>query len=79
MVVDPGNVAQAEEFVQGIGIRVVKGHCYLEGFIGDREVEERWLGDKVMGWAESVETLAGVSCKYPQSAYVGLQKSIQKE
>ena len=39
----------------------------------------RWLADKIMGWAESVETLAGVSRKHPQSAYAGLQKSLHQE
>ena len=34
---------------------------------------------KVEGWSESVETLAGVSCKHPQSVYSRLQKSIQQE
>ena len=59
----PGNVARAEEFFRGMGIQVVMGHRYLGGFIGDKEAKERWLGDKITGWAESVETLAGVSCK----------------
>ena len=58
---------------------MVTGHCYLGGFIGDREAEERWLGEKSTGWAESVEILAGVSRKHPQSAYAGLQKSLQQE
>ena len=31
------------------------------------------------GWAESVRTLAGVARKHPQSAYKGLQKSLQQE
>ena len=31
------------------------------------------------GWAESVRTLAGVARKHPQSAYAGLQKSLQQE
>ena len=30
-------------------------------------------------WAESVRTLAMVACKHPQSAYAGLQKSLQQE
>ena len=32
-----------------------------------------------MGWPESVETLAEVFRKHPQSAYAGLQKSLQQE
>ena len=37
------------------------------------------MSDKVTGWAESVETLARVSCKHLQSAYAGLQKSLEQE
>ena len=37
------NVAQAEEFFWGMEIKVVTGHHYLGGFIGDREAEKRWL------------------------------------
>ena len=37
------------------------------------------MGDKIMGWAESVENLPGFSRKHSQSAYAGLQKSLQKE
>ena len=62
-----------------MGILVVTGHCYLGVFIGDRKSEERWLGDKITGWAESVETLTGVSHNHLQSAYAGLQKSLQQE
>ena len=58
---------------------MMTGNHYLGGFIGDREAEERWLVDKITGLAESVDTLAGVSHKHPQSAYVGLQKSLQQE
>ena len=65
LVVAPGNVSRVEEFFQGVGIRVVMGHHYLGGFIGDREAEERWLADKITGRAESVETLARVSRKHP--------------
>ena len=43
LVVAPGNVARAEEFFWGWGIKVVMGHRYLGGYIGDREAEGRWL------------------------------------
>ena len=39
LVVAPGNVAQAEEHLRGIGIRVVTGHRYLGGFLGDVSAE----------------------------------------
>ena len=73
------NVGRAEEFFRGMGIKVVTGHRYLGGFIGDSKAEKRWLAGKVTGWTELVETLARVSRKHLQSAYTGLQKSLQQE
>ena len=78
LVVAPGNVAQAEEHFRGLGIRVVTGHHYLGGFVGDADAEREWLKEKVQGWKESVNVLAGISHKYPKSAYAGLQKSLQQ-
>ena len=37
------------------------------------------MQEKVEGWAGSVRILAGVARKHPQSAYAGLQKSLQQE
>ena len=34
---------------------------------------------KIKGWTESVAILAGVAPKHPQSAYTGMQKSLQQE
>ena len=79
LVVPPRNVAQSEELFWGIGIKVVMGHRYIGGLIGESEAEKRCLAGKVTGWAESVETHAGVSRKHPQSACAGLQKSLQQE
>ena len=58
---------------------MVTGNIYLGGFIWESKAEKRWLAGKVTGWADSVETLAGVSCKHLQSTYAGLQKSLQQE
>ena len=58
---------------------MVTGSRYLGGFVGERETEGQWMQEKVEGWAESVRTLAGVARKHPQSAYAGLQKSLQQE
>ena len=38
----PGNVARAEVHFRGLGIRVVTGHRYLGGFIGDTAAEQDW-------------------------------------
>ena len=55
------------------------GSRYLRGFIKDGAAENIWLDGKVEGWADSVGNLAGVYRKHPQSAYDGLQKSLQQE
>ena len=62
-----------------MGIQVDTGSLYLGGFIGERETEGQWVQTKVVGWADSVRTLAGVSRNHPQSAYAGLQNSLQQE
>ena len=49
LVVATGNVSQAEEHFRGLGIRVVTGHGYLRGYIGDREAEGSWLEAKIKG------------------------------
>ena len=48
-VVAPGNVARAQENFRGLGIRVVTGHRYLGGFIGDADAERGWLREKIRG------------------------------
>ena len=79
LVVSEQNVPRAKEYFRGMSVHVVTGSRYLGGFIGERETEDQWIQAKVEGWAESVRTLAGVSRKHPQSAYAGLQKSLQQE
>ena len=41
LVVAPGNVTWAEEHFRGLGIRVVTGHQYLGGVIGDAAAERK--------------------------------------
>ena len=79
LVVDPGNVARSEEKFRGLVIRVVTGHRYLGGFIGNAAAERECLKEKVQGWTESVSVLAGVAHKHPQSSYSGLQNSLQQD
>ena len=79
LVVSPRNVPRAEEFFRGVGGVIVTGSRYLWGFFGDGAAEDSWLADKVQIWADSVKTLAGLARKYPQLAYVVLQRSLQQE
>ena len=60
-------------------IKVVMGSRYLGGFVRDRADGDSCLEEKVQGWTESAKTLLGVACKHLQSAYAGLQKSLQQE
>ena len=60
-----------------MGMKIVTGIRYLGGFVGDRSAEDSWLEEKVQGWTELVKTLEEVARKHPQSAYAGLQKSLQ--
>ena len=78
-MVSEQNVPWAKEYFRGMGVQVVTGSQYLGGFIGEQETEDQWIQAKVEGWAESVRTLARVARKHPQSAYAGLQKSLQQE
>ena len=68
----PGNVARAEENFWGLVIRLVTGHRYQGGFIGDADAEREWLREKIWGWTESVKLLEGVAHKHLQSDYAGL-------
>ena len=79
MVVAERNVSRAKEYFHGMGIQIVTGSQCLGGFIGEQEMEDRWIQETVEGWAESVRTLARVACKHPQSANAGLKKSLQQE
>ena len=38
--VAPRNVARAEEFFQGMGLKLVTGSRYLGGFVGESKVEK---------------------------------------
>ena len=79
LVVSEQNVPRAKEYFRGMVVQVVTGIRYLGGYVGEWETEGQWLQEKVEGWAESVRTLAGVAHKHLQSAYAGLQKSLQQE
>ena len=79
LVVAPRNVAKVEEFLHSMGMKIVTGSQYLGGFVIYRAAEDSWLAEKVQGWTELVKTLSGFAHNNPQSAYSGLQKSLQHE
>ena len=48
-------------------------------YIEDDGSHVQCLGEKVQYWEGGIGMLAGVTCKHPQAAYAGLQKSLQQE
>jgi hypothetical protein len=56
---------------------VVSGSRFLGGFVGEAEPFAAWLNTKLVTWANSINTLAAIAHRYPQSAYCCLQKSLQ--
>ena len=80
-VVHEDNYAYATNFVatNKLGWQVVTGARYLGGHVGMTEDRAEWLREKVSSWEMGVQELATVAGIYPQSAYAGLQKSLQNE
>ena len=62
-----------------MGITVVAGSRYTDGFISDQEAETSSLDEKVQGWVDLVRPLSWVVRKHLQSTYAGLQNSLQQE
>ena len=69
LVVSTHNFPRVEAFFRGYGLHIVTGSCLLGGFMGSKVAQDRWLGEKVEGWWDSVATLAGVAFRHPQTAY----------
>jgi hypothetical protein len=55
------------------------GHRYIGGFIGTPEARSAWLEPKIQAWIDGIHTLARAARHFPQSAYVGLAKSLQSD
>ena len=73
------NVARADDFYRGMGIKVIKGSCYIRVLFGYKGGRGHMAGGEGT-WVEKFgENLSGVTFKHPQSSYAGLQKSLQQE
>ena len=79
LIVSLQNVLRAEDFFRGYSPKTVTGSRYLGGFMGTEAEQAQWLEDKVERWQSLVAIMSGVSGKHPQTTYVGLHKSLQKE
>ena len=56
-----------------------RGHRYVGGHVGLMAMLSRYAEPKVANWVHTVEVLARIEVKYPQSAYAGLTMSLQAE
>ncbi len=79
LVVQEHNKAAAEIAFKDLGFTIVTGTRYLGGFIGSETDQSDWVKSKTSDWADAVRELSLVAHRYPQSAYTGLQKSLQQE
>ena len=79
VVVDENDVDAANACFHDLGIKVLRGHHCLGGFIGDEEHMKRFVDEKVKDWMSHVLKLAKAAEHYPQAAYAALSKSMQFE
>ena len=79
LIVSPRNVPRAEAIFWRYGLQIVTGGRYLGDLVSTKAAQDHFLGDKVEGWQDSVENLARVARRHPQTAFAGLQKSLHQE
>ena len=71
--------AKAEFTAKNLPVKFCRGHRYVGGFVGSRAMQDRWVDPMVEKWVESIQALAKVAVRYPQSAYAGFSQSLQSE
>jgi hypothetical protein len=71
------NLEAAMSAFTDLGFKVTSGHRYLGGFLSEKDALTAWIQEKAHIWAEAVKELASVAKNYPQTAYSGLQRSLQ--
>jgi hypothetical protein len=51
----------------------------LGGFVGVDEDMDEWLESKIAMWVNIIKQLSMIAETYPQSAYTGMERSVQAE
>jgi hypothetical protein len=70
----------AKSTFHDLRFKVTTGSRYLSGYIGSQADRELWgVREKVTFWTSAVTDLAFVALSHPQTAFAGLQKSLQHE
>ena len=55
------NIPRAKAFFWGYGVQIVTGSQYLGGLVRTETDQAQWLGEKIVGWRELVDTLDRVA------------------
>ena len=66
LIVDKEFDSETQEEFDHLGVRVVRGHRFLGGFIGDLEAISQFVQGKVKEWTNSITILSEVAQSYPQ-------------
>jgi hypothetical protein len=70
------NNEQAKAYFEDFGFKVVRGSCYLGGFLGKASAQQTWVIKQTEKWADAVGELSMLAERYLQAAYAG---SLQQE
>jgi hypothetical protein len=77
LIVRAHNRTRAKSSFDDLSFKVQTGSCYLGGYIGSKADRELWVQEKVTFWTSAVTDLAFAALSHPQTAFAGLQKSLQ--
>ena len=69
----------AQKYFEGTIRTIQTGGRYLGSYLGNSNNKETWVNAKVQQWQNNIGSLSKAARAYPQSAYHGLQKSLQAE
>eukprot|EP00978_Attheya_sp_CCMP212_P047373 scaffold421334_cov62-Attheya_sp.AAC.4 len=58
---------------------ILSGYRYLGDFVGARAEMKEWIGEKADEWTAGIKAIAKVAPQFLQTAYAGIQKSLQQE
>ncbi len=79
LIVRAHNRHEARSCFKDLRFQVETGSRYLGGYIGSQADRELWVQEKVSFWTSAVTDLAFAALSHPQTAFAGLQKSLQHE
>ena len=79
VVIDEHCRYEAEALFQGLGVYILTGHGYLEGFIGDLNQRNVFVEKKVNNLVNHFRVFSDIALTQPQLAYTDVTRSLQHE